>query len=125
MCSVDQAGLDLRDSPASGSQVLVCATTAGWFAYLFIYLFIYLDEKKFTKGRIVCVMYCMHVCAYVYAGVLESMHVFIDSRPMSNIFLSNSPNVCFLLNMDLAITPYWLSSQLLESAFLPRRPTQS
>jgi hypothetical protein len=46
--SVDQAGLKLRNPPASASQVLVlqaCTTTARhvlFFKHLFIYLFIYL-----------------------------------------------------------------------------------
>jgi hypothetical protein len=41
---VDQAGLELRDSPASASQVLglkVCATTPGYFLTFLKDLFIY------------------------------------------------------------------------------------
>jgi hypothetical protein len=42
--SVDQAGLELRNPPASASRVLglkVCATMPGWFFCLFVYLFLF------------------------------------------------------------------------------------
>jgi hypothetical protein len=49
ICSVDQAGLELRNPPASGSQVLglkACATIA-WLVLLVIQLFLIYSAKTF------------------------------------------------------------------------------
>jgi hypothetical protein len=70
--SVDQAGLELRNSPAFASQVLglkACATTA-WPLYLFLIMF-------------------MHVSGYV--------HMPEDSRSLLVGPLAGVPGVCALL----------------------------
>jgi hypothetical protein len=93
--SVDQAGLELRNSPASASQVLglkVCATIPGPTSqllniYLFIYLFIYYTVAVLRHSRrgsqiLLWVVVSHHVVAGIWTPDLrKSSRVLLPTEP--------------------------------------------
>jgi hypothetical protein len=86
---VDQAGLELRDLPASASQVLgskACTTTTWCIAfYSFIYLF-YLPVCFLEKGRRCGVG---RLASWGGLGVRESEEIMIRIYCMKKIFACN------------------------------------
>jgi hypothetical protein len=69
--SVDQAGLELRNLPASASQVLglkACATTPG-LACLFIFIFLIFRFFCVCMCTLMGVCVCLWVCVCAYGCV--------------------------------------------------------
>jgi hypothetical protein len=79
--SVDQAGLELRNSPASASQVLglkACATTTGHTYTLILYIYTPYIQCLY----IMCILHIFYVCIlvcvyYILYVLIYSMLIYI------------------------------------------------